>query len=100
MLDNLVRLGHQPQRLTTMAPLPPGLLAALAAQALGLARQPVTAGRFAAGVAIFGQPRFPLLHALQQQLDPFAQHGVLGFQAVDLFLRRHASTVHLLRKSV
>ncbi len=67
MLHHLVRSRHQVQRLAPMPQLSARLLAALLAQALRLAPQPVTAGWLAAVVAILGQACFQLLHTRQQR---------------------------------
>ena len=66
MLDHRVGRRHQVQRLAAMAQLPARLLAAAPPQALRLAPQPVARRRFAAVVAVLGQPRLQLLHLRRQ----------------------------------
>jgi hypothetical protein len=99
MLHHLIRRRHQAQRLAPMPQLPTRLLAALRAQTLRLAFQPVTARRLGTVVAILRQSRFQFLHAFQQPPHLLSQDGVLGFQLGVAFFRRHASMLRLLCKS-
>ncbi len=99
MLHHRVGRRHQPQRLAAVPEVPARLLPTARAQALGLAPLPVAGRRFAAVVAVLGQPRLQPLDLGSQQLHPFAQGGVLGFQFGDPCFGRHVSTLHLLRKS-
>jgi hypothetical protein len=76
MLDHLVGDGHQVQRLSAMPQLSACLLAAaLALAARAPAPQRIARGRCAAVVAVFGQPRFNLLHPSEQDLR--LQSGVI-----------------------
>ncbi len=60
-------------------------------------------------MTVFGQPRFQVLHALQQQgilrhccLQGVAEMAILGFDGGDAFVLArvtHASMVHLQHKS-
>jgi hypothetical protein len=82
-----------------MPQLPACLLAALRAQALGRAFQPVAARWFGAVVAVLRQSRFQFLHVFQPRPHLLPQGGVLGFEFGDLFLSRHMSMLRLLCKS-
>ena len=74
MFHHLVGRAHQPQRLPRVPQLPTRLLATpLALAARPLAPQRIGRGRFAAVVAVFGQPRFQLLHPCEQ-----LRHLLLG----------------------
>jgi len=57
--------------------------------------------RFAAVVAILGQPCLQLLHTRNQLVHLLAQRGVPGFRFGDpgFGVWRHASGLHVLRKS-
>ncbi len=111
MLHHRIRLGHQMQRLARMPQLPAGLLAALAAQAARagqLPLQPVGGGRFAAVVAVLRQPRLQLLGRANSTLTcraaaawrsaHAAARSRLPARRCDS-AQRHASMLHLLRKS-
>jgi hypothetical protein len=111
MLDHGIGHSHQVQRLAAMPQLSPRLLPAPLPQALGLPFEPVAGGRLGAIAAVLGQARAQLLdlgrqrrHLLAQQRELahlLLQGGVLGFQFGDpgFGVWRHASTLHLLRKS-
>ena len=94
MLHHLVGRRHQMQRLPAMSQLAPRLLAAAPALAARtFAPQRIAGGRLVAGEAILarvGQPRFQLLRPLQQRRDLLPLAGILGLEAGDLFLWRHA----------
>jgi len=47
----------------------------------------------------FAQPRLQLLHQRSQRLHLLPQARILGSERGDLFLWRHASTLHPQRKS-
>jgi hypothetical protein len=106
MLDDFVGRCHQMQGLAPVAHLPTHRLTAAPSLAAGtLARQRVARWRFAAIVAIFGQPAFQLLHPSVEMRHQFVVR-------TDLLLLRcrehfevghtsgwcHASMLHLLRK--
>ncbi len=83
------------------------LLAALLAQALGLALEPVAAGRIRAVVAILGQARLQVADVGPQLLDLLTLLDDLlallsddAFQVGDTLIRGHRSMLHPLRKSV
>jgi hypothetical protein len=79
--------------MTAVARLASPLLAALLAQALGLASQPVTRRGLTAVVAILegaGQTLLELLHLSQQRLHLLAQGTGLGFEGGDFLVRGHA----------
>jgi len=111
MLDHGIGRRHQMQRLAVVPQLPARFLAARFAQALRLAPQPIAGGRFAPVVAVLGALCLQLPHPRQQHRHLLAQHrqfahlrlqrGVLGFQLGNpgLWVWRHASRLHLLRKS-
>ncbi len=99
MLHDRVGRRHQPQRVAPMANLSARLLAGALAQALGLARQPVTGRRLAAVVAILGQPRFQLLHMGHQRGDLLPLTGIFGFELGDACFWRHAPMLRLQCKS-
>ncbi len=56
--------------------------------------------RFAAVVAVLGQPRFQLLHPRRQRGILGHQLGVERFQGRDFLVKRHAPMLCLQRKSV
>jgi hypothetical protein len=99
MFHHLIRRRHQAQRLAPMPELPTRLLAALRAQTLRLALEPVTTGWLGTVVAVLGQSGFQSLHAFQQPPHLLPQGRIFGFEFGDLFLLRHASMLRLLCKS-
>jgi hypothetical protein len=50
-------------------------------------------------MAVLGQPRFQLLHTLQQRRNLLPLARILGFEAGDLFLWRHAPRLYPQRNS-
>ncbi len=100
MFDHGIGGRHQPQRRAVVPQLSTRLLAAATPQTARLAPQPVARRRFAAVVTVLGQARFQVLHARKQPRDLLEQPGVLGFQLGISFFQRHASMLHLFRKSV
>ena len=102
MLDDGVRFGHQMQRLTPVTELPARLLARLVAQAARagqLALQPVGGRRFAAVVTVLGESCLQVTHLLHQRGDLLTLLGDHGFKLGDACVWRHASMLHLFRKS-
>ena len=87
------------QRLAPMSQLSARLFAALLAQGLRLALEVVAARRLAAVVAIFGQPRFQVLHTHQQRQVLLVQALNLGFELGNPLVGPHGSMLHLHRKS-
>ena len=102
VFDDLVRLGYEMQRLAGVTQLSARLLARLASQAPGpgqLPLEPVRGRRFAAVVAVLGQPRFQVAHPLHQPRNLLTLLDNFGLQGGDFFGWRHASMLHSLRKS-